>query len=32
MEAAREFAKLKATVIFACRDKEATENIINELI
>ncbi|CAD8195365.1 unnamed protein product [Paramecium pentaurelia] len=32
MEAAREFAKLQATVIFACRDKESTENIINELI
>ncbi|CAK93862.1 unnamed protein product (macronuclear) [Paramecium tetraurelia] len=32
MEAAREFAKLKATVIFACRDQDVTENIIQELV
>lgn len=32
METAIEFAKLKATVIFGCREKETSENIINEII
>ncbi|CAD8106209.1 unnamed protein product [Paramecium sonneborni] len=32
LEAAKELANLRATVIFACRDKDGTEKIIEELI